>query len=139
MSTSTLSHVEKLPPVPLTLEGASVLHQMLRVRWAAWRALSREERVDLLDEAADALAALESNGSAAFSLLGHKGDLMLIHFRKSFDDLGLVENAMAHLRLWDYLEQTTSYLSVVELGLYESTGKVYAQLAEKGLTKRSRS
>jgi peroxiredoxin len=133
MSTSTLSHVEKLPPVPLTLEGASVLHQMLRVRWREWRALSNEERADLLEEAAAVLAALEKNGSAAFSLLGHKGDLMLIHFRNGFDELGLVENAMAHLRLWDYLEQTTSYLSVVELGLYESTGKVYAQLAEKGI------
>ena len=41
------------------------------------------------------------------------------------------------MRLWDYLEQTTSYLSVVELGLYESTGKVYAALAEKGIEPHS--
>ena len=40
---------------------------------------------------------------------------------------------MNHLRLWDYLEQTSSYLSVVELGLYESTGKVYSSLAERGI------
>ena len=133
MQTEAISHVGKLPPVPLTLEGASVLHQMLRVRWAPWRALSREERGDLLDEAADALLALEKSGSAAYSLLGHKGDIMTIHFRKSFEELGAVENALAHMRLWDYLEQTTSYLSVVELGLYESTGKVYAQLAEQGI------
>jgi len=35
--------------------------------------------------------------------------------------------------LWDYLEQTTSYLSVVELGLYESTAKVYGSLAERAI------
>ena len=34
-----------LPPTPLTIEGSSVLHQMLRIRWAAWRALTREKQV----------------------------------------------------------------------------------------------
>ena len=58
---------------------------------------------------------------------------MLVHFRQGFEELGGVESALAHLRIWDYLEQTTSYLSVVELGLYESTAKVYAQLAEQGI------
>ena len=39
----------------------------------------------------------------------------------------------ARLRLGDYLEPTTSYLSIVELGIYESTSKVYAALIEKGI------
>ena len=30
-----------VPPVPLTVEGYSVLHQMMRFRWAAWRPLLR--------------------------------------------------------------------------------------------------
>ena len=122
-----------LPEVPLTIEGASVLHQMLRVRWKDWRKLPASERSDLLEELAEAQAELEKNGSAVFSMLGHKGDLMLIHFRKSFDELGEVETAMNHLRVWDHLEQTSSYLSVVELGLYESSGKTYASLAERGI------
>jgi chlorite dismutase len=58
---------------------------------------------------------------------------MLAHFRPGFDDLGEVERALTQLRLWDYLEPTSSYLSVVELGLYESTAKVYAALAERGI------
>ena len=37
--------------------------------------------------------------------------------------LNQVELALPKLKLWDYLEQTTSYLSVVELGLYESWGR----------------
>jgi peroxiredoxin len=76
---------------------------------------------------------MEEERSAAFSLLGHKGDLMLVHFRPSFDELGDVQSALTRLRLWDYLEESSSYLSVVELGLYESTGKEYATLAESGL------
>ena len=62
---------------------------------------------------------------------------MLVHFRDNFDELGQLERCLTHLRLWDYLEQTSSYLSVVELGLYESTGKTYGALAEKGIAPHS--
>src|ERR1035438_5731302 len=48
-----------LPPVPLTVEGASVLHQMMRFRRAAWRALPAGERAGILEEAAAALGAME--------------------------------------------------------------------------------
>src|SRR5690349_19343131 len=128
---------DDMPPVPLTVEGASVLHQMLRVRWPAWRALAPQERNEIVQEAATALAELEQDRSAVFALLGHKGDLMLVHFRNGFDELVEVQNTLPRLRLWDYLEQTSSYLSVVELGLYESTAKVYAELAEKGIAPHS--
>jgi peroxiredoxin len=128
--------VEALPEVPLTLEGASVLHQMMRVRWTAWRAVAAAERSSMIEEAAAVLAQMERNASgqsAAFSLLGHKGDLILIHFRPSFDELRQVELSLAQLRLSDYLEPTTSYLSVVELGLYESSLKTYHALADRGV------
>ena len=46
-----------LPAVPLTVEGASVLHQMMRFRWTAWRALSEAARAEILPEATAALAA----------------------------------------------------------------------------------
>jgi chlorite dismutase len=75
--------------------------------------------------------------TAAFSLLGHKGDLILVHFRQSFDDLSKAEMRLSRLRLWDYLEPTSSYLSVVELGLYESSLKTYATLAEQGIVPHS--
>ncbi|HYL39578.1 MAG TPA: hydrogen peroxide-dependent heme synthase [Bryobacteraceae bacterium] len=128
--------VENLPEVPLTLEGASMLHQMLRVRWTAWKALPAAERSQIVQEAAVALAEMERNPggqSAAFSLLGHKGDLILVHFRPSFDELSQVESRLARFRLWDYLEPATSYLSVVELGLYESSMKTYHSLVERGI------
>ena len=123
--------------MPLTVEGASVLHQMMRFRRPAWRALPASERAQILDEAVEGLAAMETpaNGrqSAVYSLLGHKGDLMLLHFRRSFEELNQAELAVARLRLSDYLEPAASYLSIIELGLYESTSKIYQGLAGRGV------
>ena len=129
-----------IPPVPLTIEGYSVLHQMMRVRWGAWRSLGSGEKTEILNEASAALAKMEQNPggeSGLYSLLGHKGDLMLVHFRQSFDELNRVEMELARLRLSDYLEPTTSYLSVIELGLYESTIKTYRELTDRGVEPHS--
>jgi hydrogen peroxide-dependent heme synthase len=122
--------------VPLTTEGYSVLHQMMRFRRTAWRALADAERSSIGQEAATVLGEMERNAdgqSALFSLIGHKGDLMLLHFRKSFADLNQAELKIANLRLSDYLEPTSSYLSMIELGLYDSTLKIYKELTGQGI------
>jgi chlorite dismutase len=62
---------------------------------------------------------------------------MLVHFRESFDELNQAELDLGRLRLSDFLEPTTSYLSVIELGLYESTLKTYRSLAERGVEPHS--
>ena len=119
------------PAVPLTLDGSSLLHQMFRVRWAAWKALSANTQSEVVAEAAAALATMEADpegGSALFSQLGHKGDLLLIHFRRSFGALNTVELTLAQLKLHEYLEPAGSYVSVVELGLYESSVQLYEAL-----------
>src|SRR5277367_5754039 len=129
-----------MTPMPLTLEGASLLHQMFRFRWIAWRSLSLPERERVIDEAVELIESAEhgggsprSNRSALFSLVGHKGDLMMIHFRDSVEDLNRFELELAQTDLYEYLEPTHSYLSVVELGLYDSSAKQYAQIAEQGI------
>jgi chlorite dismutase len=130
----------QLPAVPLTLEGYATLHQMMRFRWTAWRAISDNARRDIASEAARLLSKMEAKTdgqSALFSLLGHKGDLMLIHFRESFDQLKQAELDLAQLRLNAFLEPTSSYLSVIELGLYESTLKTYKALADRGVETHS--
>jgi len=124
------------PRVPETLEGWSVLHQMFRVRWSDWQALPEGERRALASEAAQALEAMthgESGGSTCVTLLGHKGDLMLVHFRRSFEELQDAQLRVARLRLSRWLEATASYVSIVELGLYEMTAQIHARLAEKAL------
>ena len=124
-----------LPAVPLTIEGASVLHQMMRFKWPAWRALAPEARAEIAGEAARALSGMPN--TAVYSLLGHKGDLMFVHFRKDFEELNQAELQLARLRLSDYLETAHSYLSIDELGLYESTSKTYADLAARGIAAHS--
>src|SRR5262249_23816412 len=130
-----------LPAVPLTVEGASVLHQMMRFRWTAWRELPAATRAEIVTEAAAALDSMQAPGdrshTAIFSLLGHKGDLLILHFRRSFEELNHAQLKLARLRLSDYLEPTSSYLSIIELGLYESTSKVYSGLAAKGVQPHS--
>ena len=131
---------EGVPAVPLTLEGYSVLHQMMRVRWSAWRALPTSQKTEVVQEACGVLTRMEQNvagQSGLYSLLGHKGDLMLVHFRRSFDELNQAELQLAGLRLGDFLRPATSFLSVIELGLYESTIKLYRDLAGRGIEPHS--
>ena len=125
-----------MPAAPLTVEGSSVLHQMFRVKWAAWKALPSGARQEAVAEAEPVLEAMEQPGerqSAFYSLLGHKGDLLAVHFRRSFDELNEAELRLARLKLSDYLEPTTSYVSVVELGLYDSSLRLYKGLLERGI------
>jgi chlorite dismutase len=131
-------------PAPLTMDGSAVLHQMFRFDWPAWRALDEAERSEMVAEAQAALTVMEAgqkdghpNQSAMFAQLGHKGDLMLVHFRETMEELARLERDMAKLRLSDYLEPMESYVSVVELGLYESSAKIYAQLAAEGVEPHS--
>ncbi len=138
------------PPVPLTLEGASVLHQFFRFDWKAWRCCAQGERScadgereRAVAEFIAALKKLECAGpdapirSALYSELGHKGDLILIHFRESLEALNQIELDLAQTALYEFLTPVHSYVSVVELGLYESSRKTYEAAAVKGFAAHS--
>jgi chlorite dismutase len=134
--------VRSLPefsPVPLTLEGSSLLHQFFRFDWKTWRATAEADRSRIAAQAVEALTALERKSvdapvrSGLYSQLGHKGDLILIHFRDSFEALNQVELDLAQTELYDYLSPSHSYVSVVELGLYESSRKTWEAASAKGL------
>jgi chlorite dismutase len=106
-----------------------MLHQVFRFNWKAWRALSPADQQRVGAAATRKLAEIaDGSHSALFSLLGHKGDLMLIHSRDSVEALNQVELQIAQTEFHDFLEQTYSYLSVVELGLYESSARTYSAL-----------
>ena len=133
---------KKMPdfsPVPLTLEGSTLLHQFFRFDWKSWRSCAVSERQMIVAEAVATLQKLERKSpdapvqTALYSQLGHKGDLVLIHFRDSFESLNQVELDLAQTPLYDYLQLTHSYVSVVELGLYESSRKTWEAAAAKGL------
>jgi len=129
--------VAEFPPVPLTLEGSALLHQFFRFDWKAWKGCASAEREQIAGEFGALLQKLEKSSdgkiqTGMFSQLGHKGDLILVHFRESFEALNQVELDLAQTRMSEFLTATHSYVSVVELGLYESTRKTYEAAASKG-------
>jgi chlorite dismutase len=119
------------PLVPETLEGWSILHLMHRVRWDRLRSTAAADRQRMADEAACALAAGDGGSTAFVQVLGHKADLMFIFFRRSFEQLAQAQLALARSELHQYLEATSSYVSIVELGMYEMTGKLHEQLGQR--------
>lgn len=124
------------PQVPETFEGWSLLHLMFRVRWDKVRALGATDLQALADEAVAAAGPVLSDGpspgaTAWVQMLGHKADLMVVCFRRGFEELGQAQLSLSRSRLHDYLEPTTSYVSIVELGQYEMTAKMHKELGEK--------
>jgi peroxiredoxin len=126
------------PFVPESLEGWSLLHRMFRVDWARLSEAYPGDRQQIAEEATAVLSGPDGGPSEGATglvqLLGHKGDLMVIAFRRSFDELGRFELALAQTKLHRFLEPTTSYVSIVELGMYEMTAKIHRQLTEQGLS-----
>ncbi len=122
--------------VPETLEGWAILHGIFRINWPSWKRLDEQKQRQILDEAAEYLhqtSPPREGESALFSLLGHKGDLLLLHFRPTLDLLNEAEIGFRRLSLAEHLEETTSYVSYLELGLYEMTIKLHEQLLADGL------
>jgi len=119
------------PFVPETLEGWSLLHLMYRVRWDRLRATGESVRQEMAEEAVTALSVPDAGSTAFVQLLGHKGDLMVICFRRGFEELAQAQLGFSRTALHDHLEPTTSYVSVVELGMYEMTAKIHEQLGAK--------
>jgi chlorite dismutase len=121
------------PFVPETLEGWSVLHHMFKINWPKVQSLTPAARNEIAIEAVQSFKDNKEGHTALVKMLGHKAEMMIIYFRKSFDDLAQCEMNFVKTELSQYLEMTTSYVSIVELGLYEMTAKIHQQLAERSL------
>ena len=85
--------------VPYTLEGAYLLHQMFRIRWSAWKSVDESRRRDLIAEMQTMLSAMQEEGTSLYSMVGHKGDLLFLHFRPSLDALNAAELKLAQTGL----------------------------------------
>lgn len=122
--------------VPESLEGWWILHRMFSFDRLDWDAIPASERASIAEEARSALSSLkDSNDSdvGLAQLLGHKADLMLTHYSRNYEDLVHAQTLFDKSRLAEYLTPAGSYVSVLELGLYDATGKIHANLAERGL------
>ena len=117
-----------------------MLHQMFRVQRGKFGALDKTRGERILRQAIETISSLErreDGASAVFSMLGHKGDLLALHFRRSLDDLERAQASIAALELSDFLEPSGSYVSMVEIGLYEATVALNSRLAAAGLRAHS--
>ncbi len=128
------------PAVPESLDSWCILHRMFRFERRRYAALEAARKAPIEAEAVEALGALARQPAADLGLaqmLGHKADLMFTHYAKSFDELGALQMRIDKIALSDYLEPVTSYVSILELGLYEATGKIHAELRDRGLKPHS--
>ncbi|WP_018130658.1 hydrogen peroxide-dependent heme synthase [Effusibacillus pohliae] len=107
-----------------TLDGWFVLHDFRTIDWAAWKALSNEERQAALDELFTLMrewSAIEEqkNGSTGtFTIVGQKADLLFLNLRPTLEELTELETALNKTRFAECLLPAYSYVSVVELGNY---------------------
>ncbi len=128
------------PNVPESLEGWWILHRMFafeRLAWDALDARSREEASDAAVELCSRLHAEQDGDVGLAQLVGHKGDLMVTHYARTFDGLARAQALLDKLAVSAFLQPLGSYVSVLELGMYDATGKIHAQVNELGLTPNS--
>ncbi|HMY05305.1 MAG TPA: heme-dependent peroxidase, partial [Candidatus Obscuribacter sp.] len=124
------------PDVPESLDGWWILHRMFAFDRLAWDSVPDDERKEIVQEARTALEALkgtEDSDVGLAQMLGHRADLMLTHYSRNYEGLAHAQTVVDKLRLTEFLEPTTSYVSILELGLYDATGKIHAALAQQEL------
>jgi chlorite dismutase/heme-degrading monooxygenase HmoA len=115
-----------MPDAPPTDEGWFVLHDFRTVDWDAWRDAPDRERERAIAEGTEYLRRHEDvvdadeGASAVFSVLGHKADLLVVHFRPTLDDLSRAERRFEASALAGFTEQPTSYVSVTEISGYST-------------------
>jgi len=123
---------------PQTIEGWYTLHDVYTVDWTAWRVLDESERSEIAAESSAWMQGLVADASVGdsklYSVVTQKGDLMFCHYRKSPADLNAIELALRRLRLFEFLSPAYSYLSVIEVSLYEVQAMAARRLSDRGLT-----
>jgi hydrogen peroxide-dependent heme synthase len=121
---------------PETTEGWYSLHQVFAWNRPALRAIPAESIPSLRQHAERVLGSLAAptNGgwSAVVPLIGSRGDVMIVHFRPTFDELGVAQRELASVALFDALQPVYSFLSVTEAGLYHASAQFAAAAEARG-------
>ncbi|MFB6092810.1 MAG: heme-binding protein [Haloquadratum sp.] len=113
-----------MPRAPPTDEGWFVLHDFRTVDWDTWRDAPERERERAIESGVEylrrheAVEDAEDGHSAVFSVLGHKADLLVLHFRPTLDDLSRAERQFEQTALAAFTTQPSSYVSVTEISGY---------------------
>jgi len=122
---------------PQTIEGWYTLHDVYTVDWSLWHALDDLEREHVGSELSswlEGLAAYPERGdSKLYSVVTQKGDLMFCHYRSSPAALNEIELQLRKLRIYEFLAPAYSYLSVIEVSLYEVQAMAMRRLSDRGI------
>jgi len=124
------------PQVPESLDSWWILHRMFTFDRLAWDAVSPDEQQEVISEAVKALEGLKKadDSDVGFAqMVGHKADLMITHYSKTYEGLAHAQTVVDKLPISEFISPAASYVSILELGLYDATGKIHAALAEQGL------
>lgn len=127
------------PDVPESLEGWWILHRMFRFDRERANAQSGKARARAVRDAIEIIEALRRDDGdvSVVQIAGHKADLMFTHYAKSFEGLLAAQSRLDAAPLRDYLSPAASYVSVLELGLYDATAKIHEALASRALKPHS--
>lgn len=143
MSTTPKTLVYRLPTAdmpepPQTDEGWYALHDFRTIDWDAWRATTERERERVIEsgveflQAHEALEDVDTNtdtdadpdegagGTAVFSVMGHKADILILHLRPTTAHLDTAERRFERTPFAEFTEQVASYVSVTEVSGYMS-------------------
>jgi len=107
-----------------TMDGWYCLHDMRTIDWHAWRQATNDERTNALTEFQLLLTSWEQveqdkQGSHVLhQVIGHKADFMLMLLRPTIEDLIEMKNAINKSAMGEFLIQTHSNFSVIELSKY---------------------
>jgi peroxiredoxin len=123
-----------------TIEGWYALHDFRHIDWNRWRTLSahdheavRRSVLELIEESQ--AVAPERGSSAVYAIIGHKADLLFLHFRPDPADLAALEQRLDKSAAGQILTRPYSYFSVVELSTYLARG-LSAEDARRKLRRR---
>ena len=110
-----------------TIEGWYALHDFRRIDWTRWRNLNSSDRRQVVEElsrltAQYAQVSRDQGSFAVYSILGHKADLLFLHFRPDPKTLGALEQQLDKGLAATILTRPYSYFSVVELSKYLAQG-----------------
>lgn len=109
---------------PGTEEGWYALHDLRRIDWNRWRDAPEHRRTQALEEGIDylqrheALEDADEGGSAVFSIVGHKADVLVLHLRPTLEQLDRAERRFESTTFAEFTERASSYVSVTEVSGY---------------------
>jgi peroxiredoxin len=123
-----------------TIEGWYALHDFRRIDWVRWHTLTDAQQHQVRQEIQNLAAhstpeSADAGSFAMYAVIGHKADVLFLHFRPDPQELLNLESAWDRTLAGTVLTRPYSYFSVVELSKYLARGLSEEQ-AETSLKRR---